>query len=223
MKAIGQYFSSPSRLRPALVHRSYCNEHAGEESNERLEFLGDAVLALVISHRLYQLLPDSQEGDLTARRAQLVQTTTLALKATDLKLDTQLLMSRGEEETGGRTNPSLLANTFEAVLGALFLDQGLAACYAFLQDVFPDTELLDSHTAKNAKSLLQELAQAKGLGTPEYQTVSATGPDHAKTFVVAAVVGNKSVATGTGNSKQKAEVEAAQAALVKLFGPATGA
>ena len=199
----------------AFVHRSYVNEHPGTASNERLEFLGDSVLSLVISTRLYKLLPDIPEGQLTARRSFLVQTSTLATKAKELKLDEKLLLSAGEEQSGGRTNTSLLANTFEAVLGAMYLEKGLEACTKYLEEIFPDAELLHMSLSqvKESKSLLQEKAQAKGLGTPQYKTVSITGPDHAREFTVAVSVGSRQLATGTGNSKQRAEAAAASSAL----------
>lgn len=202
----------------AFVHRSYVNEHPGLASNERLEFLGDSILSLVISSRLYRLLPDLPEGQLTARRSYLVQTSSLAAKARQLKLDTQLLLSAGEEASGGRNNIGLLANTFEAVLGAMYLEKGLAACEEYLQQVFPDTEILNiSHSQiKDPKSALQEAAQAKGLGTPQYKVTASSGPDHAREFTVAVVLGSRQLATGQGNSKQRAESAAAAAALGML-------
>jgi len=216
-KSLSNFFSTPDNLRRALIHRSYCNEHPGESSNERLEFLGDSVLSVIISERLYRLFPHSPEGELTARRSFLVQTSSLSQKAMLLKLDSQLLLSKGEAELGGRTNPSLLANTFEAVLGALFIDSGLAACQTFLTQVFPDSELTSDFDTKDPKSRLQELTQGQGLGTPVYQTVTATGPDHAKTFLISVAINNRAAAEGRGASKQKAEAQAAKAALHKLF------
>lgn len=203
-------------LRQALTHRSYCNEHPGAQSNERLEFLGDAVLSLIISHRLYQLLPQQPEGELTARRSTLVQTSTLAAKAKQLQLDQKLLLSRGEEDGGGRANPSLLANTFEAVLGATYLDGGLSASVDFLQEVFTDAELTADQTTKDPKSSLQEQAQAQGLGTPVYRTLNSIGPDHAKKFTVGVIIGGRQVGIGVGNSKQRAQAAAATAALDML-------
>jgi len=211
------FFSDPALYRAALIHRSYCNEHPGETSNERLEFLGDSVLSVIISHRLYTLFPHSPEGELTARRSYLVQTTTLAQKSILLGLDAQLLLSKGEADLGGRANFGLLANTFEAVLGALFLDSGLEACQRFLDHVFPDSDLTADFDIKDPKSRLQEQTQGQGLGTPVYQTIDTAGPDHAKSFTVSVVVNDRTVATGTGASKQKAESQAAKAALAKLF------
>lgn len=216
---LGSFFSLPAKLLPALIHRSYCNEHPEETSNERLEFLGDAVLSLVISHRLYALFPHLPEGQLTARRSHLVQTATLAAKAKDLSLDQKLFLSRGEESSGGRVNPHLLANVFEAVLGAMYLDTGLASCQKFLSLVFPDSEITSVTQLKDPKSLLQEKTQARNLGTPIYTTLTATGPDHAKLFTVQVSLNNRQLATGSGYSKQKAENQAAINALDVLKSP----
>lgn len=215
MTVIFDLFKNKSLYTQALAHRSYINEHPGTSSNERLEFLGDSVLSLIISTRLYRLLPDLPEGQLTARRSYLVQTTTLANKAKDLGLDKALLMSLGEEQSGGRTNPGLLANTFEAILGALYLDQGMDICQKYLEDIFPDDELLNmTYTqVKDPKSQLQEKAQSKGLGTPIYKIINATGPDHARQFIVAVIIAGKQITTGEGSSKQRAEASAAQAAV----------
>ena len=214
---LASLFHEPNNLKSALVHRSYCNEHPGISSNERLEFLGDAILSFVISHRLYRLLPDITEGELTNRRSYLVQTSTLSQKALSLGLDKMLLLSRGEEDSGGRSNPSLLANTFEAVLGALYLDSGLPTCETYLAQVFPDSVLTSDLPTKDPKSLLQEKSQSQGLGTPAYHVNSTSGPDHAKTFTVQVQIPGHTLVTGTGPSKQKAETAAAIAALDKLF------
>lgn len=211
------HFSHPDLFAAALVHRSYCNEHPGVSSNERLEFLGDAILSTIISSRLYKLLPSSPEGELTARRSFLVQTSSLATKAKDLKLNKLLKLSHGEEDSGGRQNTTLLANTFEAVLGALFLDSGLPACEKYLFKIFPDIELTSLSSLKDPKSLLQEKAQSLGWGTPVYQLLQSRGPDHAKTFKVGVSLGLDRTAHGFGSSKQRAESEAAAAALEKYF------
>lgn len=210
---ISSQFIDPANLNRALVHRSYCNEHSKLESNERLEFLGDSVLSVIISERLYILLPNVAEGELTSRRSYLVQTKALAQKSSDLGLDKMLLLSRGEEDSGGRQNPGLLANTFEAVLGSLYLEQGLGKCQDYLLQVFPDSDLLNITQSKDPKSLLQETAQARGWGTPVYKTVNSEGPDHAKTFTMSVALNNQEMGVGQGNSKQRAETEAAVAAL----------
>ncbi len=174
---LSDFLKSQELLTEALTHRSFCNEHPGTVHNERLEFLGDSVLSLIISDRLFRKLPVSPEGELTSRRSYLVQTATLAQKSAELGFDKLLRLSRGEEESGGRTNSGLLANTFEAVLGAIFIDSGISACYRFLNLIFPDSILLSEEIkAKDPKSLLQELSQAKGLGTPTYRITETSGP-----------------------------------------------
>lgn len=214
MTALVDLFTDPSWLKRALTHRSYCNEHPDSgPSNERLEFLGDAVLSLIISTRLFRILPNSPEGELTNRRSWLVQTSSLAVKAKELKLNDMLLLSHGEEESGGRQNVGLLANTFEAILGALYLDSGLATCQEFIGQVFSDAELLTDREIKDPKSLLQEAVQAQNRGTPVYKLQSATGPDHARNFVSAVYIGDTKIAEGNGSSKQRAEADAASNAL----------
>lgn len=218
MKQVSSFFTNQANYQQALVHRSYCHDHPTTSSNERLEFLGDSVLSLIISNRLYNFFPNLNEGDLTGRRSHLVCTETLAKKSLTLGLDAEIKMSKGEEDSGGRKNPSLLANTFEAVLGSLYLDSGLSVCEQFLNHIYPDTEIRDTkELLKDSKSLLQEKTQSKNWGTPIYETVSAEGPDHAKTFTVQVIINGKTVSTGTGTSKQRAETAAAQAALEILF------
>jgi ribonuclease-3 len=217
MLDLKSFFTDPSWLNKALVHKSYCNEHPGTSSNERLEFLGDSVLSLVISERLFVLFPQAPEGELTTRRSLLVQTGSLYEKAKLLGLNNLLKLSRGEEDTGGRSNIGLLANTFEAVLGAMFMDGGLDICRKYLGQVFPDSELLADLQLKDPKSLLQEKSQAAGFGTPLYKLVSSDGPDHARNFVIEAIIDNKPAGTGNGSSKQKAETQAASSALDNLF------
>ncbi len=216
MKPPSAYFKDPALYQSALIHRSYCNEHPGSVSNERLEFLGDSVLSLIISERLYRLYPGQPEGELTARRSLLVQTTTLATKAKELHLDDQLLLSKGEQELGGRQNTGLLANTFEAVLGALYLDSGLEVCREYLNTIFLEEEIMAVKEIKDPKSLLQELIQAQGEGTPIYNLLESSGPDHAKSFTVGVSISGKQISTGSGPSKQKAETEAAKSALSML-------
>ncbi len=213
-------FQNPSLRQTALTHRSALNENLSDSavSNERLEFLGDAVLELLTTEFLYHQFPDLQEGELTAYRSALVKTETLAKIAGQLDLGNQLLISRGEENAGGRHNPSLLADVFEAVVGALFLDQGLDVVRQFLTDQLFNQ--LPSITAdqghKDAKSMLQEISQAKGWGTPVYQTVSASGPDHDKEFVVQVIIDSQNRGEGRGKSKQTAQQQAAKRAIEQI-------
>ena len=216
MKPVADYFKNSGLLHHALTHRSYCNEHPGEKSNERLEFLGDAVLSLIISRRLFDLFPDLPEGDLTLRRSHLVQTSTLARKSVLLRLDQLLLLSRGEEDSGGRKNTGLLANTFEAVLGAIYLDSGLETCREFLSEIFPDSEITSYRQTKDPKSLLQEIIQAKKQISPLYKVVKEEGPAHKKTFTVGVFVDDVLFGKGNGKPKQEAEKDAAEQALSVL-------
>lgn len=213
-------FHNQLLLTTALTHRSALNEHlsAASESNERLEFLGDAVLELASSRFLFDAYPDRPEGDLTSFRSALVKTTTLAQVAKDLSLGQQLFMSKGEERGGGRENDSLLADTFEAVLGALYLDQGYQAALDFLQlHLFPKFEsIFQQGLYKDPKSTLQERAQARGFAAPEYQVIKEEGPDHDKSFTVAVVINGTSYAQGSGKSKQQAHQAAAEQALEKF-------
>lgn len=208
-------------LEEALTHRSFLNENRlFTRHNERLEFLGDAVLELAVSEFLYHRFPKQPEGDLTAYRAALVRTTTLGKIATELGLGTKLRLSKGEELSGGRTNPSLLANTFEAVLGALYLDQGYEIVVKFLGDhLFPKIDhIISNNLFKDYKSTLQEQVQSDGYLSPEYTVISETGPDHNKEFTVAVNINGQSISSGTGKSKQTAQQEAARLALEKLSG-----
>ncbi|MBP7875718.1 ribonuclease III [Candidatus Woesebacteria bacterium] len=213
-------FQNPLLLETALTHRSALNEKLSQatESNERLEFLGDAVLELVSSEYLYQRCTTEPEGILTAYRSALVKTTTLAKVAQKLQLGERLYLSRGEESTGGRANMSLLADTVEAVIGALYLDQGYAAAQSFIAEHILSLldDVLQKRLYKDAKSDLQELVQAKKWPTPEYRVIEATGPDHEKEFVIEVVINNESFARGEGKSKQIAQQQAAAAALEKF-------
>ncbi len=212
-------FRTPALLTTALTHRSALNERVSQskQSNERMEFLGDAVLELATTKFLYSSFPDEPEGVLTAYRSALVKTTTLAAVARELGLGTQLMMSKGEEATGGRENDGLLADTTEAVLGALYLDQGFEAAEAFLQThLFPKfAQIKKERLYKDAKSMLQELVQGQGLPTPEYELVEEVGPDHDKEFTVRVLIGGKARGEGQGRSKQHAQQAAANQALSK--------
>lgn len=201
----------------AFVHRSYLNEHPQQKltSNERLEFLGDAIMEFIVSEVLYQKFPNYSEGKLTSLRSKLVCDRSLSKIAKKLQLGDYLLLNRGEEESGGRENPTLLSNTFEAVLGAIYLDQGLLAVKKFLNTyLFPTVK--EAKKFKDYKSDFQEIAQKKFKITPIYKTLKETGPDHAKTFVVGVYLGKKLYGKGVGKSKQEAEQSAAKNALEKL-------
>lgn len=210
-------FHNQQLLATALTHRSALNEKdtVSTESNERLEFLGDAVLELAATKFLYARFPEEQEGVLTAYRSALVKTTSLATVAERLGLGEQLKMSKGEESTGGRSNPSLLADTLEAVIGALYLDQGFDTAEAFLAEhLFITVDaILKDRLYKDPKSELQEQVQALGKETPTYAVMSESGPDHNKEFTVSVSVNGEVIAQGTGKSKQQAQQAAAQEAL----------
>ena len=219
-KSIHISFKNKALLRQAFIHRSYLNENRGKnlESNERLEFLGDAVLELATSKFLFRKLPQQPEGELTSLRSSLVKTSTLATVARDLHLGDYLKMSKGEEQSGGRDNPSLLANTVEALIGAIYLDQGLSSAQIFTRDhLFGRLKkIMELNLHRDFKSTLQEKIQAQGKNTPTYHTIKETGPDHKRKFTIEVRVENTSLGTGTGASKQIAEQNAAQRALDKL-------
>lgn len=206
----------------AFTHRSYLNEHPQYKnpSNERLEFLGDAVLQLASSEFLYQSYPEAPEGELTNYRAAIVCTQSLAEEAKRLGYGDYLLLSNGEETTGGRNREYILANTFEAVLGALFMDNGLEVCREFVKRelLYKVAEIVREESYKDAKSKFQELAQEKYGVTPHYEVRDSWGADHEKTFKVGVLVNKDLFGEGVGRSKQKAEQGAAVAALDKIRG-----
>ena len=210
-------FKNQALLTTALTHRSALNEglSTSPESNERLEFLGDAVLELAVTEYLYEKLPHEQEGMLTAYRSALVKTTTLAEVAQSLGLGDMLLMSKGEEASGGRQNNSLLANAFEALLGSLYLDQGMAAITNLLKThLYPKLEEIQQKKLyKDAKSQLQELVQSFGYSAPEYIVTGEDGPDHDREFTVKVLINGKDSGSGKGRSKQLAQQSAAQYVL----------
>ena len=212
---------SEELFKTAFTHRSYLNEHAGYQnpSNERLEFLGDAVLQLLSSEFLYNKFPKSPEGDLTNFRSAIVCTPSLAFEAQRLKYGDFLLLSNGEEATGGRSREYILANTFEALLGALFTEKGLDFCRSFLEKelFYKIDQVIENQEYKDAKSKFQEAAQEKFGVTPEYKVMDAWGPDHDKIFKVGAFLSNKQWGGGEGRSKQKAEQSAAEDALKKIL------
>jgi ribonuclease-3 len=210
-------FRDASILQSALVHTSYVNERPGRtlESNERLEFLGDAVLGVVVAHRLYELRPESPEGELTVLRAWLVRQSTLARWGRQLGLGPLLLLGRGEARGGGRDRPALLSRGFEAVIGAVYLDGGLDAARMVLLP-FVDSELQTGFSPQrvvDAKSRLQQVTQARFESTPVYNLVDHSGPGHAPVFVVEVRAGPEILARGSGHSKRAAQQAAAHAAL----------
>ena len=216
-KRIGFSFTDKELLRTAFTHRSYLNENrrTGYEHNERLEFLGDAVLELIVTAYLYRKYPDHNEGELTAYRSALVNAVTLAGVAEKLGMNEFLLLSRGEAKDTGRARQVILANTIEAFIGALYLDQGYEATERFVsRHLF---NLIDEIVTKkmwlDAKSHFQEKAQEVVGVTPSYETVKEVGPDHDKRFTVAVFLGRERVAEGEGKSKQEAEQMAAKLGL----------
>lgn len=214
---LGVSFKNLDVLIEALTHRSYLNENrtTSGNHNERLEFLGDAVLELAVTHFLFTKFPNKPEGELTAYRAALVNTYSLAETAEALGVNDMLLLSKGEKKDTGRARQIILANAFEAILGAIYLDQGYEAAEAFVsKNLNPKIDLvLKNRTWQDAKSQFQEVAQDKKSVTPTYRTLSETGPDHDKQFTVGVFLADKEIARGDGKSKQEAEQAAAQAAL----------
>lgn len=218
-KLIGVTFHDKNLLKQAFFHRSYLNEARGVTvSNERLEFLGDSVLSLLTSQFLYQEYPNFPEGTLTNIRSGLVKTTSLAEVAGTLGLGELLFLSHGEESSGGRKNPSLLADTFEALLGAMYLDSGLEAARTYLTKyLFPKAaEIVENKAYIDYKSFLQEVIQEQSKISPTYRVVKSEGPDHAKTFWIDVLTGDRKLGGGQGKSKQEAEQAAAAQALEKL-------
>jgi ribonuclease III len=218
-QVIKYQFKNISFLDQALVHRSSLNEQRQfDESNERYEFLGDAVLELWISDRIFSKFTKFDEGKLTNLRALVVCTQNLAKIAAEFNLGDFIYLSHGEENHGGRTNQSILADTFEAILGSIYLDNGLKPAFEFLDNFLEESVkvLSSKEIYKDPKSIFQEIAQSlKGI-TPKYKTISASGPDHQKTFEVGVYLESKLIATGEGNSKQKAE-ESASIKATKLL------
>lgn len=215
-KVIGISFSDDKLLKQVFIHRSYINEHrgAGLTHNERLEFLGDAVLELTVTEYLFTSY-DCPEGEMTSWRSALVKGESLSSEAKKLGMDDYICVSRGEAKNAGKARDLILANAFEALIGAIYLDQGYKTAKKFVEDhiVYKLAEILENEHFIDAKSRLQEMAQEKFSITPIYETLSETGPDHNKKFVVAVLIGKKKVGEGDGNSKQKAQIAAAANAL----------
>lgn len=219
-KELGLAFRDKSLLQRALTHRSYLNEHPEFplEDNERLEFLGDAVLDFLTGEYLYHRFPELKEGPLTSLRSVLVRRTTLARFARQWDLGRHMLMGHGEAESGGRNRSASLCAAFEAVVGALYLDQGIGSVQQLVEPlIVPEiTRTVQEHLDKDPKSRLQELAQARMHRTPRYTTIDEIGPDHAKEFTVQVTIGGQPFGHGAGPSKQQAAQAAARVALEQL-------
>ncbi|RJO59676.1 ribonuclease III [Candidatus Parcubacteria bacterium] len=216
-KTTGFAFQNPELLKQAFVHRSYLNEHPDFPlaHNERLEFLGDAVLELVVTEYLYQTYPNP-EGELTNWRASLVNAKTLSEIAMNLEIGEYLFLSKGEaKDAKSKARQIILANAFEAVVGAIYLDQGYAAAQKFVSEhvLIRLKFIMDNNLAKDAKSRFQETAQEKFGLTPTYKVLSESGPDHNRKFVVGVYIGQDKIAEGVGTSKQEAQMSAASAGL----------
>ncbi len=219
-KKLGIRFDNIDLLKEALTHRSYLNERPNWSvpHNERLEYLGDAVLELVVSEKLFDRFPEEPEGQLTVLRAALVNYQILGrIAADDLELDRYMLMSRGERGSGSRAKEVILANAFEALIGAMYLDKGIGAVSKFTDDFVMShlPEIVRTKSYKDPKSALQEMAQEKLRLTPTYEVIEESGPAHDRRFRVGVKFGDQVIAEGSGQSKQEAEVEAAKKALEK--------
>lgn len=214
---LGLSFTDKTNLLTAITHRSYLNEHreATQEHNERYEFLGDAVLELVVTDFLFAKYPEKPEGELTAIRAALVNTISLADASTRLGINEFLLLSKGEAKDTGRARQYILANAFEAIIGAIYLDQGYEQAKEFIAgQLFDRTEeIVKKRLWQDAKSRFQEVAQEQVGVTPSYQTLGQEGPDHDRIFTIGVFLGSEKVAEGEGRSKQEAEQDAAEKAI----------
>lgn len=208
---------SPERLKLALTHRSYAYEFGGLPTNERLEFLGDSVLGLVVTEELYERFPDLDESRLSPLRSGVVNMRALASIARSLELGSALLIGKGEELTGGRDKNSILADTFEALVGAIYLDLGFEACRKVILNLMKDVieDAITRGSGIDGKTALQELVAASGWPAPEYR-VTESGPDHDKSFEAVAIVNGSTFNSGRGKSKREAEQEAARLAYEEL-------
>ena len=215
-KSLGHRFKRPDLLELALTHRSWANEQGVPEHYERLEFLGDTVLGLVTAEWLYQNHPELPEGELSKRKAQLVSRPTLARHAEKLDLGPALKIGIGEDRSGGRTKANLLADSLEAVFGAVYLDAGLDAARTVIVPMLEEGEEPVQLLAADAKTQLQEVTQALGWDLPEYRLAGTTGPDHSKTFIVECWVGGELAGQGEAASKKAAEQKAAAEALGRI-------
>lgn len=216
---LGISFKNPLLLKQAFTHSSYVNEHPQQNmlDNERLEFLGDAVLELAVSQYLYHRYGDMTEGELTRLRANIVCEESLVKFAKQLQFNRYILLGRGEEQTGGRNRPALLADVFESFLGALFLDQGFTKVLSFLEEhIFPLLEVRDFQTVQDYKTVLQEFIQKYEDTVIEYEIIEEIGPSHDKTFVAQVFINQTAYETGSGRSKKEAEQEAAKKTIKRL-------
>jgi ribonuclease-3 len=222
---LGYAFRDRSLLEQALRHASWCNEHAAErlEDNERFEFLGDAVLDLVVGHKLMTRYPQLREGELSVTRAQVVSEAGLSEVAAQLGLGEWLMLGKGEEKSGGRAKPSILADAFEAILAAVYLDGGFDAAWGIVERLLAQRiETVEFKGFYDFKTRLQETAQARLKATPTYRVVQEIGPDHDKRFVAAVTIGNDEWARAVGKSKKEAEQMAAAEANFRLEGSNVG-
>ncbi len=217
---IGVRFTNINLLKEALTHRSYLNENPSwsEDNNERLEFLGDAVLELVMTEELFNRFPEKEEGELTIYRAGMVNTKNLAAVAEEFGLAEQILLSRGEAKSfAGRSRESISADAVESLIGALYLDQGHEAVKEFIDKfIVPGLDKIAKEGGKDPKSLVQEIAQSRYKVTPSYKVLSESGPAHERIFKIGLYLGDKLKAEGQGSSKQEAETEAAKTLLQEL-------
>lgn len=216
---MGLRFQNLTLLSRALTHRSYLNEHTEAlEDNERLEFLGDAILDFIVGAWLYNRYPEMPEGDLTRMRSALVYTEQLAEFAREIHLGRAMRLGKGESLAGGRERSALLCDTFEAVIGSIYLDQGIEVVKVFIDPMLDaaSNEVLSNHSIEDPKSQFQEWAQSQGFQAPHYLTRSAVGPDHSKVFEVDVVVNGEVYGSGSGHSKQAAAKAAAKDALIRL-------
>ena len=214
---IGYSFKNKELLKLAMTHSSYANEHNNSklENNERLEFLGDAVLELTVSSFLYNEYKNVNEGELTKTRASMVCEPTLFLCAQDINLSDFILLGKGEEATGGRKRPSIVSDAMEALIGAIYLDSGIESAKTFITKyILNDVE--DKKLFYDSKTILQEITQGRHMGDICYELISEEGPDHNKIFNVALRIGNKVVEKGSGKTKKAAEQEAAYKTILKL-------
>ncbi len=216
---LGITFENKDLLQQAFIHRSYINEHVGTKltHNERLEFLGDAVMELVVTDYLYEFFPSKPEGELTAYRASLVNTITISDTARELGFDEFLILSKGEARDTGKARSYILANTYEAFIGALYLDQGYPAARSFIHTTLIKKldHIIQNSLWRDAKSYVQEKSQEIESVTPSYKVLHQVGPDHDKVFTIGIYFGDTLIAEGKGSSKQEAETDAARNALEK--------